>query len=266
MERHKLEIERAALELRSQFKIESYGIHDIFSLVDKMNAYLIRIPIGKDTICGFSTVFEGKKVIVSNSSEILSREIFTIAHEIGHCIFDLDIDEQMLIVDQEINSDTDEFIEKRADYFAAVLLLPEEQIRSYIRFELEKEAKNIRALDVIRIQIEFNASFATIVKRLYEIELISLTHKNKLYEERDSASSRKLFQAMNLSEDLIDSSDVLKVPNKYYEYVLSNYENGYVVFEKMKEALEIVGFDTDVIERIEPQEDDVDLDELLEGF
>lgn len=267
MERRKLEIERDALELRNRLKIESYGIKDIFSIVDRMDIYLIRIPLGKDTICGFSTVYEGKKVIVSNSSEILSREIFTIAHEIGHCEYDLDTDEQRIIIDTNINTDTDDFIEKRADLFAAVFLLPEEQIRNFIKYELEKKSKDIRALDIIRMQIEFNASFAAVVLRLYELGFIDSTLKNQLFEERDSNTSRKLFSAMNPNGNLIKAAEILKVPNKYYEYVFSNYENGYVVFDKLKEALELVGFNSDGIDEKETHVDeDVDLDELLEGF
>lgn len=267
MERHKLEIERDALELRNRFKIDSYGVSDIFSIVDKMNIYLIRIPLGKDTICGFSTVYEGKKVIVSNSSEILSREIFTIAHEIGHCQYDLDIEEQRIIIDKNVNTDTEDFIEKRADYFAAVFLLPENLIRNFIKYELEKDLSEIRARDVIRMQIEFNASFAAIVLRLYELGFIDSSLKNKLFEERDTKTSKMLFRAMNLNDDLIKPTDILKVSNKYYEYVFSNYENGYVVFDKLKEALEVVGFDIDEIYEKETQKnEDIDLDELLEGF
>lgn len=267
MERRKLEIERAALDLRNRFRIESYGIRDIFSIVDKMDIYLIRMPLGKDTICGFSTVYEGKKVIVSNSSEILSREIFTIAHEIGHCEYDLDTDEQRIIIDKNVSTDTGDFIEKRADYFAAVFLLPEEQIRNFIKYELEKDSSEIRARDVIRMQIEFNASFAAIILRLYELGFIDSRLKNQLFDERDSKTSRMLFHAMNLNDDLIKSADILKVPNKYYEYVFSNYENGYVAFDKLKEALELVGVNTDEIDEIESNEDeDVDFDELLEGF
>lgn len=267
MERRKIDIERTALGLRNQFNIESYGIKDIFSLVDKMDIYLIRIPLGKDTICGFSTVYEGKKVIVSNSSEILSREIFTIAHEIGHCIYDLNIDEQRIIIDEKVNTNVEDFIEKRADYFAAVLLLPEEQIRNFIKYELEKNLSEIRARDIIRMQIEFNASFAAIVFRLYDLGFIDLKSKNQLFDERDSSTSRMLFRAMNLNDDLIKSADILKVPNKYYEYVFSNYEKGYIVFDKLKEALDLVDFNTDDIDERETHEDeDVDFDELLKGF
>ncbi len=271
MERHKLEIERAALDLRNRLKIESYGIRDIFSVVSKMGIYLIRIPLGKDTICGFSTVYEGKKVIVSNSSEILSREIFTIAHEIGHCENDLDVDEQRLIIDQNIREHSEDFIEKRADYFAAVFMLPEDQIRKFIKYELEKDASEICVRDIIRMQIEFNASFAAIVRRLYELDLIDFNLKNHLFDERNSETSRMLFHVMNLNDDLIKPAEVLRVPDKYYEYVFSNYDNGYIVFDKLREALELVGFNVnEIVGEIDEKEihehENIDLDVLLEGF
>lgn len=269
MERHKLEIERTALDLRNRFNIETHGIKDIFSIVHKMDISLIRIPLGKDTLCGFSTVYDGKKIIVSNTSEILSREIFTIAHEIGHCIYDLNLDEQKIIIDKNVSTDTKDFIEKRADYFAVVLLLPEEGIRNFIKFELEKDLMDIRVRDIIRMQMEFNASFTAIALRLYELRFIDLATKNQLFNERESQTSKMLFRAMNLNNDLIKPAGVLKVPSKYYEYVFSNYENGYVGYDKFKEALELVGVNTDDVTRNEPLRDeeiDLDLDALLEGF
>lgn len=268
MEKHNLNIERMARDIRNQFKIESYGIRDIFGLVEKMDIYLIRMPLGRDTVCGFSTVYEGKKVIVSNSSEILSREIFTVAHEIGHCVFDLDFEEQKLIVDKDIDSAPSNYMEKRADIFAGALLLPEEEIRDYVKYELEKSSSEIIAIDIVRMQIEFGASFAAIVMKLFKSNMIDAARKNQLFEERDSTTSRKLFRAMNLSNDLISSTDVMKVPNRYYEYVFSNYENGYVAYEKMVEALKLVGFEIDDMDQpeIKNEKKEIDLEDLLEGF
>ncbi len=267
MQIRSLDIERSAHNLRNEYNIESYGIKDIFSLVDKMDIYLIRIPLGKDTICGFSTIYEGKKVIVSNSSEILSREIFTIAHEIAHCIFDLNVDEQRLIIDKNTNDNNQDYIEKRADYFAAVLLMPEEKIREFIKYELKKEFGEIKARDIIRIQIEFNVSYASVVIRLFELGFINSTTKKELFDKRDSNTSNMLFNVMNLNNDLIKPADILKVPNSYYEYVFSNYEKGYIVFDKLKEALELVGFNTnEITEHTTSDDKDIDFDELLEGF
>jgi Zn-dependent peptidase ImmA (M78 family) len=80
----KTEIEQRSLQVRQEHSIQTYGVKDIFSLIAQRGIHLIRYPFGKDKLLGFSTFFEGKKIIISNSSEILSREIFTIAHELGH--------------------------------------------------------------------------------------------------------------------------------------------------------------------------------------
>jgi len=53
-------------------------------------------------LLGFSTIFEGKKIIVSNSSEILSRENFTIAHELGHVVYDFEDEFGAVKIDIEI--------------------------------------------------------------------------------------------------------------------------------------------------------------------
>jgi len=267
VERYKLDIEISALEIRSKFDIESYGISDIFHLVEKMNILLIRYPIGKDTICGFSTTYEGRKVIVSNSSEILSREIFTVAHELGHCIYDFEGEEQKILIDKKVNQQDDSYVENRADYFAAVLLMPEEEIRKYMKYELRKDFSELKARDIIRLQAEFNVSFSTVLKRLNELKLIDTNKKSLLYEERDRYTSRTLFHIMKLDDRLLNTTDVIEVPKKYFDYALSNYENGYVVFEKLKEALAIVGVDSDTIQKMKVQEEnELDLEDLLGGF
>ena len=66
----KTEIEYRALKVRQEHNVQTYGIKDIFSMIEQKGIDLIRYPFGKDELLGFSTVFEGKKLFVSNYSEI----------------------------------------------------------------------------------------------------------------------------------------------------------------------------------------------------
>ena len=132
----KTEIEKRALEERAT--TQTYGIKDIFSLVTQKDIHLIRYPFGRDKLLGFSTFFEGKKVIVSNSSEILSREIFTIAHELGHVIYDFEDEFPTVKIDVEIEDSAVDISEARAFYFANCFLMPEEELRKYVKFELKR--------------------------------------------------------------------------------------------------------------------------------
>ena len=119
MKYNKNEVEIEAKRLRKAYDVETNGIADIFSFVNNQGIELIRYPFGKDTILGFSTFYEGKKIIVSNSSEILAREIYTIAHELGHVVFDF-CDGIGIKIDKANQEQS--ISEERAYYFADCLL------------------------------------------------------------------------------------------------------------------------------------------------
>ena len=55
---NKMDIEKKTLSIRQGNNIQTYGVKDIFSLVEQRGTNLIRYPFGKDTILGFSTIFE----------------------------------------------------------------------------------------------------------------------------------------------------------------------------------------------------------------
>ena len=78
------EIQIKANEIRSGCKVIKYGILNIFSECDRLGYRYVRYPIGADGILGFAQMKESDRIIFSNSFVRLSREIFTVAHEIGH--------------------------------------------------------------------------------------------------------------------------------------------------------------------------------------
>lgn len=268
MDKFKSDIEKDVIKFRCKYNVDSYGINDIFLLVDKMDIYQIRLPLGIKNICGFSTVYESKKIIVSNSSEILSKEILATAHSIAHCEYDLDVNIQSINIDYDTSNVSEEIGEIKANYFAKALLVPESKLSYYIKYELEKNVAEITIIDIIRIQIEFNVSYEMVVDRLYDLKLLSKVMRDQLEEEKETDKSRNLFRIMNLNEHLLSPAEIMKVPSRYYEFVFRNYENGYVSFEKYKEALEIVGFDVAILKDKEEEEDLFDLvsDKDLEEY
>lgn len=262
-----MEIENRALKVRQEYNIGSYGVKDIFSIIEQMDIHLIRYPFGKDTILGFSTVFEGNEVIVSNSSEILSREIFTIAHELGHILYDFKDEEQNIKIDVDVKDRNESISESRAFYFANCFLMPEEQLKKYIKYELKKNNKTISAIDIVRLQIEFQVSYSAMVMRLFEIDYIDSTKKSKLFDDRDDTTSRVLFRMTESDEDLLNPTEIIKVPTRYIEYIISNYENNYIPYSSFKKALSLIGIDVSKFEEKEPiKEPDLDLEDIFEEF
>lgn len=193
MNRFNREIEKDALQLRKQYGINGYGIENIFSLVEKMGITLIRYPLDKNTVCGFCTVYDGRKVIVSNTDEILAREIFTIAHEIGHFQYDIDKYSNTIMIDKDIEITKNNRIEERANSFAAAFLMPKSVLCDYIEQELEKECSELDSIDIVKIQSEFNVSYSSILMRLYSLKLINKDHKSKLFDIRKGITSNILF-------------------------------------------------------------------------
>lgn len=265
---NRIDIEKKALAIRQEYNIQTYGIKDIFSLIEQMGIDLIRYPFGKDVLCGLSSVFEGKKVIVSNSSEILSREIFTIAHELGHLIYDFEAYDQDVKIDLDISKVDNDIAERRAHYFAACFLMPKAKIKEYVEYELQKDFSKLKGLDVVRIQVEFNTSYNATVTRLRELDLITEAHKTNLYNERSIYSSAMLFKMINADERLLKSTEEIKVPTKFLEFAISNYNDGYVPFSSLDKALSLVGLDAHIFlkKEISKYEDDISLDNLFEEF
>ena len=250
----KTEIEKRALEERKS--IQTYGIKDIFSLVAQKDIHLIRYPFGKDKLLGFSTFFEGKRIIVSNSSEILSREIFTIAHELGHVMYDFKDEINAVKIDVEIEDSSEDISEARAFYFSNCFLMPEEELRKYIKYELKKRYQELNALDIVRMQLEFQVSYAALVIRLFELEFINTGHKSWLFDKRNEVTSKALFRKLAADEKLLKAADIIEVPPSYLEYVTSNYDNKYIPYKSLEKALSIIGMDASIFENEEQEKND----------
>ncbi|WP_195469557.1 ImmA/IrrE family metallo-endopeptidase [Clostridium sp. D43t1_170807_H7] len=260
----KRDIEKKAIEIRQENNVQTYGIKDIFSLIEQKEIHHIRYPFGKDVLLGFSTVYEGKRVIVSNSSEILSREIFTIAHELGHIVFDFEDLNQELKIQLDLDEVKEDICEERAFYFANCFLMPENKLEEYIKYELKKEKEELNALDIVRIQIEFNVSYNAAVKRLRDIYFISEAHMYNLFNEKNIMKSNALFKMLNADEKLLRASEVISVPAKYLEYVTSNYNNDYIPYSSLEKALGLLNKDAEVFKKESEDNEEIDLDDLFE--
>jgi Zn-dependent peptidase ImmA (M78 family) len=262
----KIKIAQTANRLRQAYNIQGNGIKDIFSFVNSQDIELIRYPFGKNTILGFSTIYEGKKIIVSNSSEILSREIFTIAHELGHIEFDFNDNNQDIKIDKHESDDEEDYSEMVAYYFANCLLMPKDKLMNYIELNLKKAPKELRAINIVGMQLEFNVSFSALVRRLFELQIISIEKQKELQSERNFYSSPTLFKLLGADSELLEATNTIAVPPQYSDYVLSNYENGYIPYSSLVRAFSLLGIDTsDIKEKVETEETN-DLDDIFEEY
>lgn len=172
------EIRRKANEIREQCTTTRYGIVNLFRDCKNFNIKLFRYPMGEDADLGFTLKRDNDTIIFTNTSIRLSREIFTLAHEIGHAVLHFENMEAFFDNNSTFSdSDVDEK-EHEANYFAACLLMPQEKVEGYIYFEIE-DSENISARDIAKMMVEFNVSFDMVVNRLCSLQFID-EHKKTL--------------------------------------------------------------------------------------
>lgn len=255
---NKSQVEKRAEEIRNQYAQGAYGLDDIFKLLGMMDIDFVRYPFDSEKPLGFSTRYKGRNIVVSNSSLILSREIFTVAHELGHIIFDFN-DKEIMYVDLEDFSNLEkDRMERRAFYFANCLLMPEEGLKKYIRHELDHSLETLDALDIVRLQQEFSVSYSALVWRLLKIKAINEAHKERLLSEQESLKSSYLFEILGFNKNLLVPYEKIQVSEKYVDYIYSNYTDGIIPYSSFAKALSLMGVSKENIEAFKSMGEETD--------
>ena len=261
-----LVIEKIAESVRDECSITDYGFQNIFEAAEKIGYRIIRYPIGNDAFLGFALIKDTERIIFSNSSLILSREIFSVAHEIGHQKLHLSEQGRTLIRDDDF-TDRDE-LEIEANYFAACLLMPIEKVDKFIRLELNGKNINIwSGLDIARIQTAFNVSYDMVLIRLKELGILDDILMEKLKLEKMEKTASKLLDAINGNAGLCKPTEAKQVPAEFLEWVISNYNEKLIPMKSLELALNYVDLKAEDLDNLsEEPEDDKSFDDLLWGM
>lgn len=265
---------------------QSFGVHpnvpignDIKLLLEKKDILLCEYPFsdtdGTHTygnITWFKTDNETITFIGLNTSSFYDEQIFAIAHEIYHYITQSG---KAYTPDMEYE---DTITEKKADRFAAELLLPEAALKTAAVGMLgSSDMRGIpetRLLRFIaRIQCDWWLPFQAIINRLYEEGFIDESQYEKLYEidcRSEDGMYRRLLKNIDaeISELLNKKTKTVGVSNKVVETIISNYEDGFIDDDEFVSTLamfdkkpEDFGFDMaaeldeDLMDFLESEED-----------
>jgi Zn-dependent peptidase ImmA (M78 family) len=266
MNRNKqIDIEKIAESVRRECNITGYGIKDIFEVSEKLGYRTIRYPIGAEAFLGFAMIRASERIVFSNSSLILSREIFTVAHEIGHQKLHLSEQGRTIIKDDNFFESND--LEAEANYFAACLLMPRENIEKFIRLELkDKDVVNWDGLDIARIQTAFNVSYDMTLIRLMALNILNDTLKEKLEKDKIEQTATKLLRVVGCNTDLCKAANVKKVPAEFLEWVISNYNDKLIPKTSLATALKYVDLspdDVNIHDDTDDNDDEESFDEVL---
>lgn len=261
--KRQLVIEKIANATREDCQEMGYGIDDIFNAAKKLGYQVIRYPIGEDAFLGCALLKDTDRIVFSNSSLILSREIFTVAHEIGHQKLHLSQEILSVIKDDDFSERNEYEIE--ANYFAACFLMPRDKVDNFIRFELDdKDFNKWNGWDIAKIQTAFNVSYDMSLIRLRALDILNESHMNKLKLEKREKTISKLLNAINGNVDLCKPMEVRKIPQEYIDWVISNYNEKLIPLKSLEAALNYVGLTAEDIQSL--SENEVEDEESFEDL
>lgn len=269
IETRKREIRIKADSFRTNCKIDRYGIIDLFKECKRAGYKLLRYPLGEGADLGFAVRRDNDIVIFTNSCNRLSREIFTLAHEIGHAL--LHMSEAASFVDDSvtINGRSTDEAEQEANYFAACLLMPVDEIHRFIDLEVQNFRENgLTVIDIAGIMTEFNVSFDMALNRLENLSIIDASQRVRLDNAKTEIKVGNLLRGVGGNSRLNVASEVIDIPYEYIDYVVYNYNHNAVPRETLERVLSCYGLSIDDIcdKIVTPYDDGDDLDDLIGGL
>lgn len=223
-------IKRVAETVRKKMNLDQNK--DLMYILEKSGIYIVEKNLGSQ-IDAYSTITNEKRfyIVLGTVKKSAVRRNFDLAHELGHLVLHANIDMDILSP-SELKE-----IEKEANYFASVFLLPEEEFTNDF-LTLTRKSNPDYYVDLKR---KYLVSIAALEMRAHDLKLLSyqenryfwgqLTRKEyKINEPLDNeihpirpGRVRSLFQFV-LDNKVIDLSSVLEefhILPKFLEHLFS---------------------------------------------
>ncbi len=258
-----------AAYFRENCKVGRYGVIDLFKDCDRCGYKLLRYPLGENADLGFTLKKSEDIIIFTNTSSRLSREIFTLAHEIGHVILHMEAAFSFVDNVNTISEGSSDEKEQEANYFAACLLMPSDDVEKFLDLEIEDFKKNsLSAMDIARMMSEFNVSFEMVLNRLENLGKIDKDERVLLDNERNKWRVGNLLRSVGGNSRLNEPSMERDIPHEYIDYVIYNYNHNAIPIETLEKALEYYQLTVDDIRdrMVEHLQQDENLSDLIGGL
>lgn len=155
-------IQTIAALFRHRLGLGDAPIANLFQSVEEIGLKVLRQPIAITSFFGLSACsnIEGAFILVNTHNITIERQLFTLAHEIGHLIFHR-VEYQDTLVEHG-NKAEEKTREQVANHFASHLLMP----------QAEFERMYALTQDIVKLKRHFRVSYLVILHRLSAMGII----------------------------------------------------------------------------------------------
>ncbi len=169
---HINDVEDLAIQLRAKWNIGNDPINNVIALLEANGIKLVEIDEVTETSFDGLSVFVNDKfpAIVVNKNYEMERKRFTLFHELGHLLLNID------------NKFTDKEQEKICDQFAGAVLLP----KKILIQEIGEKRQRISLTELINFQKQFGISIPAIMYRLVNLGVIPESKIKRFYIKQNS--------------------------------------------------------------------------------
>ncbi|MNI00934.1 hypothetical protein D3C73_537520 [compost metagenome] len=140
--------------------------------------YLIQAPIKDNSLGGFILFKSPKVVCYLNSWQPRIYQNFILLHEVFHILSRTQYEQERLhIIESDLDRDLDE---RKADYFASLMLLDAAEVVGFYNSLKEKEIFD----KIIVTMARFSAPYKAVLIRLFELELLKVEDLKTWFDKK----------------------------------------------------------------------------------
>ena len=210
--------ENAAINFRKFIEISNkQPISDLINILENLGIIIIQINNYNnkfDDFDGLSEIVNGIPIIVLlDGIKDGARQRFTIAHELGHLVLDIN--------DKEVDE------EKLCNRFASALLMPKDAIIN----EFGISRRNISFFELKVFKEEYKVSFTAIIYRLKDLNIIS----EYLYKNLSAFLSQKIGKN--------DKNPITPETSNQFKRIVHKLESDEII--SLNKACELLGVSVD---------------------
>lgn len=178
---YKIESQASVVEavelLRSEWNIGNDTIHNIIQLLEDKEVKVIEVEDDTNMFDGLATVVDDKYyVIVINKQMVIERKRFTLLHELGHLLLN-------------INQIDEKEQEKLCHKFASEMLLAQRNML----VEFGERRSSIALEELKNIQEKYGISISAIMIKAAELKIISQERLTSFYKQLNFKAGLKQF-------------------------------------------------------------------------